>query len=76
MNLFFVGMSGPNSISDLKELIDPIKQYFDGVVWVLHDSRESEEAKYLDSVKAKGAVIHLPWSRRHAFARAQRGSHA
>lgn len=69
MKIYLCFMCGPGSLVDLKELIEPVRSAFDGVVAVLHDSRGSDEDAYLESIKGAGAVIHLPWSRRHAFAR-------
>ncbi len=69
MKLFFCAMVGPGSLENLKELLEPIKQHFDGISIVLHDARGSEEEKYLESIKGEGSVIHLPFSRRHAFSR-------
>lgn len=66
---FLVGMSGPGSIENLREAFDPIHERFDGLVWVLHDAREREEATYLESIKGAGAIIHIPFARRHAFSR-------
>lgn len=71
MKLWFCGMSGPNSLEDLVELLDPIKSYFDGIVWVLHDSVGSEEDKYLESIKGEGKVIHYYYSGRHDASRNQ-----
>ena len=62
--LFLVGMSGPKSLQDLRELIDPIRGCFDGVIWCLHDSRDTWEHSYLEEVKGAGAVIHLPFTDR------------
>lgn len=67
MRLYLAGMSGPGSLEDLKELIEPIKAHFDGVIWVLHDARSSHEHSYLVDVGA--TVIDLPYARRHDFAR-------
>lgn len=67
--LFLVGMSGPKSLQDLRELIDPIRGCFDGVIWCLHDSRDTWEHSYLEEVKGAGAVIHLPFTMRHSFSR-------
>ncbi len=67
--LFFVAMAGPGSAADLKELIDPIKDTFDGFVIVLHDACGGPEDQYLESIKKAGAVIHLPFARRHSFSR-------
>ncbi len=69
MKLFFCAMVGPGSLENLKELLEPIKQYFDGICVVLHDARGSKEDEYLESIKGEGAVIHLPFSKRHAFSR-------
>lgn len=69
MKLYLIGMSGPGSASDLRELIDPIRPFFDGVVWVLHDARESEEATYLESVKGDGAIHHARYCNRHDVSR-------
>lgn len=66
---FLVGMSGPGSIANLRELFDPIHERFDGLVWVLHDARGPAEDQYLESIKGAGAIIHIPFARRHAFSR-------
>lgn len=67
--IYFCAMAGPNSVDNLIELIDPIHRYFDGIVVVLHDARDSDEDYYLESIKDEGAVIHLPFARRHDFSR-------
>lgn len=67
--LFLIGMAGPNSLEDLKELIEPIKQYFDGLVWVLHDAVGSEEEKYLESVKGAGKIIPFTYCNRQDLSR-------
>lgn len=69
--IWFAGMSGPNSLEDLKELLEPIKHCFAGIVWVLHNARDSEEAKYLESIKGEGKIIHYYYSGRHDASRNQ-----
>lgn len=69
MRIWLIGMSGPGSLSNLRELIDPIKGFFNGVVWVLHDAHESEEASYLESVKGEGQTIHYHYHGRHDVSR-------
>jgi hypothetical protein len=69
--LFLVGMSGPNSEENLRELLQPIKEYFDGIVWTLHDSYDSNEAKFLEEIKGEGKVIHYHYSQRHDVSRNQ-----
>lgn len=71
MKLYLVGMSGPDSLENLKELLDPICNYFNGIVWTLHDSVGSEEEKYLESVKKEGKIIHYYYSGRHNESRNQ-----
>lgn len=69
MKLYLVLMCGPGSLTNLKELIDPVKSAFDGIVAVLHDSRGSEEEVYLESAKGCGEVIHAKYVRRHDWSR-------
>lgn len=69
MKHYLVGMSGPGSLEDLRELIEPVREHFDGVVWVLHDGRDSTEEAYLESVKGAGRVIPAIYARRHDVSR-------
>jgi hypothetical protein len=69
MKLYLVLMAGPGSLFNLQALIDPVRAAFDGVVCTLHDSQDSEEARYLESVKGCGEVIHTKFVRRHDFSR-------
>lgn len=70
--IWFCGMSGPNSIKDLKELLEPIKNHVSGILWTLHDCKpEDEETKYLESIKKNGCIIHSHYVCRHDNARNQ-----
>jgi hypothetical protein len=69
MNKWFVAMAGPGSLEDLKELLEPIKQYFNGIVITYHGERNDPEGEYLESVKGEGKIIYLPYSQRHDFSR-------
>lgn len=71
MKVWLIGMSGPDSLANLREMIDPIKEAFAGVVWVLHDAVNSEETQFLESVKGKGKVIYYYYSGRHDVSRNQ-----
>lgn len=62
-------LAGPNSVDDLKELIEPVKPYFNGVVATCHARPDSEEAIYLESVKGEGKIVYTDWCKRHDFAR-------
>lgn len=67
--LWFTFMAGPNSLDDLRELWEPIRHHFSGLVVTYHGDRRDAEALYLEDVKGEGAVIYLPFSRRHDFSR-------
>lgn len=69
MKVYLCFMCGPESLTNIKELIDPVRAAFDGVVAVLHDSRGSEEDVYLESVKGCGKVVHTEFVRRHDWSR-------
>lgn len=69
MKVYLVFMAGPNSLTNLKELIEPVREFFDGIVCVLHDSENSPEQTYLDSLPLPTTIIHLSFARRHAFSR-------
>lgn len=67
--IYLVFMCGPGSLVNLRDLIEPVRSAFDGVVAVLHDSRGSDEEAYLESVKGCGKVIHTEYTRRHDWSR-------
>lgn len=62
-------MCGPNSIENIKELLDPIHMFFNGIICVLHDGYNSQEHKYLESIKGEGKIIHVNYCKRHDFSR-------
>jgi len=66
---WFTTMCGPGSLEDLKELWEPIRHLFSGIVCTYHGDREDPEAVYLESAKGEGKVVYLPFSRRHDFSR-------
>lgn len=75
MKLWLTGITNAGNGEHLKELIEPIKEYFDGMVWVFHtDNREpckhdhDEGYKYLkNSLDTK--VVLAPWCNRTDFSR-------
>lgn len=62
-------MAGPNSLEDLRELWEPIKDLFDGIVVTYHGDRLDPEAVYLEANCGMGRVIYLPYSQRHSLSR-------
>lgn len=62
--LFLTSMSGTSSSENPTEMIEPIYNLLDGVIWVLNDVPvDSPSARYLESVKGAGKIIHRCWSR-------------
>lgn len=60
--LFLTSMSSDISAANAVEIIEPIIQYLDGVIWVLNDvSLDCTNARYLESVKKGGKIIHRFW---------------
>lgn len=57
--LFLTSMSGSPSEENPYEMIEQNLPWLDGVIWVLHDqSPDCPAARYLESVKGAGRVIH------------------
>lgn len=70
---YLVFMAGPNSVEDLREMVDPIKDYIRGVCAILHDSDEfSPEAVYLLGINNKlgaGNIIFGEYVNDHSHSR-------
>jgi hypothetical protein len=66
-------MAGPNSLADIKEMIEPIKGYFKGVCALLHDCNEfSAESDYLLKTNMElggGNIIYGKFVQRHDASR-------
>lgn len=60
--LFLTSMSSDTCAENAMEMIEPILPYIDGVIWVLNDVPvDSPCARYLESVKGAGRIIHRSW---------------
>lgn len=72
MKLWLTGMTNANNGDHLKELIEPIKEYFDGFVWVFHTKLKGadpdEGYNYLRNLP-NSKVISAPWCNRTDFSR-------
>jgi hypothetical protein len=77
MKLWLTGLTTKGQREHLQDLIEPIKQYFDGFVWVFHDdcldARITDDTydqgyNYLTSLP-KSKVILSPWCNRFDFSR-------
>lgn len=69
MRLFFTTMCGPDSLEDLSELFEPIREHLTGLSVVYFGARDDLEAKYLEIIKGEGTIIYLPYVGRHDLAR-------
>lgn len=68
--LWLTCMSGETSAENAVEMVEPILSWLDGVIWVLNDvPPDAPSARYLESVKGAGRIIHRVWPRgRHHVA--------
>ena len=78
MKLWLTGMTNAGNGNHLKELIEPIKKYFDGMVWVYHTDPfeqsknkdlEDEGYQYLSENCEDNELICVPWCNRTDFSR-------
>jgi hypothetical protein len=68
MNLWLTSMSNGGELENIREMVDPLLPWLDGIIWVLHDTDPSDPgAQYLESVKGKGRVIYRTFNQRHWF---------
>lgn len=57
--LFLTSMSGPGQIENMTEMIEPILDHIDGIIWVLNDCpKDDPGARYLETVKGAGEIIY------------------
>ena len=68
MRLWLIGITTEGHKQDLEELIEPIKDHFDGLIWTFHYPKD-DGADYLESVKGEGEIIYTKWCNRLDFSR-------
>ena len=68
MRLWLIGVTNEGHEEDLRELIEPIKHDFDGLVWTFHYPKDAG-ADYLEAVKGEGEIIYTKWCNRLDFSR-------
>jgi hypothetical protein len=68
MRIWLIGITTEGHKEDLKELIDPIKDHFNGLIWTFHYPID-EGYDYLESVKGEGETIKTKWCNRLDFSR-------
>jgi len=69
MKIWFTCIAGSNSLNDLKEMWEPIKGCFEGIVCTYHGESTDLEAQYLEQNKGKGKILYLPYVGRHDHSR-------
>jgi len=57
MRIWLTGITSKGNEEDLRELIDPIKDDFHGLIWTFHYPKDSG-AEYLESVKGEGNNLY------------------
>ena len=66
--LFLTSMCGPDNAGNIIEMVDPLRQWLDGIIWVLHDCPILDAGSlWLESAKKQGLIIHRPWPRGRHF---------
>jgi len=68
MKLWLIGITSRGNEEDLRELIEPIKDHFDGLIWTFHYPLDSGY-DYLNTVKGDGEIIKTKWCNRLDFSR-------
>jgi hypothetical protein len=66
MKLWLCGMTTAGHLSNLKEMIDPVLDAFDGLVWTFNYPKD-EGADYLEANKKDGEIIYAKWAMRHGY---------
>lgn len=68
MNNFKVFLCGitQNSVDDIDKLTKDIYKYFDGLIWVDHQSTDGTK-ELLESRKSGGEIVNLPWMNNHGW---------
>jgi hypothetical protein len=66
MKVWLTTMCQSGDVENLKELFEPILEYFHGIIVVVHDSTPDDPAvRYLESIKGEGEIIHRKFIYRH-----------
>jgi hypothetical protein len=70
--LWLTLMTAAGNEENLRELCDPILQYLDGIVAVVHRPCDGDPGlAYLESVKGAGKVIVRDWIQRHDISQSE-----
>jgi hypothetical protein len=74
--LFLCGITTTGNEANLRAMIEPIRQYFDGLCFTFHGSefcgvdtsaRPDGGAMFLENSKRAGCIVYARWARRHGY---------
>lgn len=66
--VWLTSMSQGGEIENIREIISPISEWLNGVIWTMHDAPTDDEGvKFLEAAKGDGKVIHRFYNQRNYF---------
>lgn len=66
--LWLCSMCNGGNYDNIREMLDPINEYIDGIIWVLNDADINDKGGcYLEINKKAGKVIRRSYNQRHNF---------
>lgn len=68
--LYLCGITTAGNENNLKELIEPIIDFVDGLQWTFHYPKDAG-ADYLESKKKNGEIVYAKYCQRHGFSMQQ-----
>ncbi len=61
--LWLTSTCAAGNVDNITEMVEPVLPWLDGIIWALNDCPADDPgARYLESVKGDGKVIHRPWA--------------
>ncbi len=69
VRLFLHFMCGPGSLEDVRDMLEPVREFFDGLLVAYHGDFCDEISQYLEARKGVGRIVHLPYVGRHSQSR-------
>jgi hypothetical protein len=64
--LWLCGITSTDNEAALKDMIEPVIQYFDGLNWTFHLPKDAG-AEFLEANKKEGKIVYAEWCKRHGY---------
>ena len=64
--LFLCGITHGGNEKNLREIVEPVSEFFNGLVWTFHLPKD-EGSEYLESKKGDGEIIYSKFCQRHGY---------